>query len=442
MPSPADEFAAMPSQQRQEFLETLTKSQCEHLMYNWREFLARPNQIAPDGDWDIWMVLAGRGFGKTRIGAEWVREQIANGVRKIALVGETASDVRTVMVEGESGILNIYPPNERPRYEPSKRQITWQNGAIARLYNATEPDQLRGPQHEIAWCDELAKWDYARDAWDQLQFGLRVGNRPRQVITTTPRPKELIVSIINGKEGKVSITRGNTFDNEKNLAPAFIEKIRSRYEGTRIGRQEIEGEILADIPGALWRLEQIDSHRCRSAPDILDRIVVSVDPAVSSGETSDEHGIVVVGVSGQSGYLLEDASLRGSPLSWARQAIVLYDKYGADGIVVEVNQGGEMVSQTLRSVRSGINIIEVRASRGKHVRAEPIAALYEQGRIHHIGSFPELESQMTLMTASGYQGDNSPDRLDSLVWGLSVLFPDIVRSTPIRTPEYRLNPVV
>ena len=396
---------------------------------------ARPEQIAPDGDWDIWLILAGRGWGKTRTGAQWVREQVQNGARRIALIGETASDTRDVMVEGISGILSVYPDADRPLYEPSKRRITWPNGAVAITFNATEPDQLRGPNFDLAWCDELAKWRYARETWDQLQFGLRIGDHPRVLVTTTPRPIELVKAIVAGSEGKVHITRGNTMDNRSNLAEKFLEKIVARYDGTRLGRQELRGEILGDIPNALWTYAQIESARVREQPEELDRIIVAVDPAISNTETSDEHGIIVAGYEQGSNeaYVLEDASMTGTPMQWARRAIALHDEYEADGIVVEINQGGDMVAQTLRSVRNNIPIIEVRASRGKHIRAEPIASLYEQGRVHHVGAFPELETQMTQMTTFGFEGEGSPDRLDALVWALSNLFPVMVRAKKERT---------
>jgi phage terminase large subunit-like protein len=447
MRSAAERLAALPEAQRDVVLSRFSEQDCEDLLCDWRGFRARPNQIAPDGDWDIWMVMAGRGFGKTRTGAEWVREQVCAGVGRIALIGETAADTRDVMVEGESGLLSVYPKDERPLYEPSKRQVTWSNGAIAKLYNATEPDQLRGPQHAIAWCDELAKWRYARETWDQLQFGLRLGDHPRQIVTTTPRPIALVKAIVAGHEGRVHVTRGRTLDNRSNLAPTFLSKIEARYADTRLGRQELEGEILGDLPGALWRQDQIDIYRLGAPPENLGRIVVSVDPAVTHTDQSDEHGLVVAGIAKdnkgqQTGYVLEDASVRGSPLIWARRAIALHDKYAADGIVVEVNQGGDMVANTLRSVREGLNIIEVRATRGKHVRAEPIAALYEQGRVHHVGAFCELENQMTMITNAGFEGEGSPDRLDALVWALTELFPEMVQTAPTKIPEFKVRRVV
>lgn len=442
MQSVAEQLAALPEAERDKVLSKLTDAECEILLHDWRGFHARPEQVAPEGDWDIWMILAGRGFGKTRSGAEWIREEATRAPIRIALVGETAADARDVMVEGESGILACHPEKERPLYEPSKRRLTWPNGSVATLFNATEPDQLRGPQFHLGWCDELAKWRYARETWDQLQFGLRLGDHPKVLVTTTPRPIELVKAIVAQQEGKAAITRGRTLDNRANLAGTFLEKIEARYGGTRLGRQELEGEILGDIPNALWTLSNIDTHRIREAPANLHRIYVAVDPAVTNTEESDEHGIVVVGLSvdGTEGYVLEDASTKGSPMEWAKRALSVHDKWQADGIVVEVNQGGDMVAQTIRSVRAGVKIVEVRASRGKHVRAEPIASLYEQGRIHHVGSFVELETQMTQMTTFGYEGDGSPDRTDALVWGLSVLFPSMAR--PDKRTEVKHVPMV
>lgn len=425
MQSQAERLAKIPKPERDEILSGFTDTQIEALLYDWRGFNARPDQIAPDGDWDIWLALAGRGFGKTRMGSEWIREEVAAGrMRRIALVAETSADARDVMVEGESGILAVHPESERPLYEPSKRRLTWANGAVATLFNATEPDQLRGPQFDGAWCDELAKWRYARETWDMLQFGLRLGDHPKVLVTTTPRPIELVKAMMAGQEGKITVTRGTTLDNAANLARTFMDKIVTRYQGTRLGRQELSGEILGDLPGALWTLAAIDGYRMTAAPENIGRILVAVDPAVTNTEDSDEHGIIVGGLTDeQTGVVLQDASIRGTPLDWARRAVSLVKTWDADGIVIEVNQGGDMVKQTIRAVDQNVKVIEVRASRGKHVRAEPIAALYEQGRIAHVGSFPELEEQMTQMTAQGYEGENSPDRLDALVWLMSELFP-------------------
>jgi len=410
-------------------LADLTEAEAQALLYDWRGFNARPDQIAPPGDWDVWMALAGRGWGKTHTGAEWIKEEVESGrATRIALIGETAADGRDVLVEGESGILNCYPEGQRPLYEPSKRRLTWPNGAVASLFNATEPDQLRGPQFDLAWCDELAKWKRARETWDMLQFGLRLGKKPRVLVTTTPRPIELVKAIMAGQEGKVAITRGKTMDNRANLAASFLRKITDRYEGTRLGRQELAGEILGDIPNALWTYAMLDQSRVREAPEQMGRTVIAVDPAVSNTEDSDYHGIIAAAASPdkREAYVLEDGSCKGSPMDWARRAVAMYDSHQADAIVVEVNQGGDMVAQTIRSVRNNVRIVEVRATRGKHVRAEPIASMYEQGRVHHVNAFPDLEQQMTLMTSSGFEGEGSPDRVDALVWALTDLFPAMV----------------
>ncbi len=438
MQSQAERLAELSEEEQNAFLEGLSEADAEALLYDWRGFLARPNQIAPEGDWDIWLALAGRGFGKTRMGAEWVREEVDAGrAKRIALIAETAADCRDVLVEGDSGLLSLYPEGAAPIYEPSKRRLTWENGAVATLFNATEPGQLRGPQFDLAGSDELAKWRYARETWDQLQFGLRLGNNPRQIVTTTPRPIELIKAIVAGEEGVVAITKGSTMDNRANLAAKFMTKIVNKYAGTRLGRQELNAEILGDIPDALWTLATIDTYRVRDIPDQLGRVVVAVDPAVTNTERSDEHGIVAMGCSSDAreGFVLEDASIAGTPEQWARQAIACYDSWQADAIVVEVNQGGDMVAQTIRTIRANIPIREVRASRGKHVRAEPISSLYQQGRIHHVGAFPELETQMTMMTSHGFEGEGSPDRLDALVWAATELFPSMVtrkKPAPVR----------
>jgi phage terminase large subunit-like protein len=427
MPSQAERLAHLTPAERAEALAGLTPAQATQLLYDWRGFNARPEQVLPEGDWDIWLVLAGRGFGKTRTGAEAVREEVEAGrSATIGLIGETAADARDVMV---AELMRIFPPDKRPDYKPSLRRVTFHNGAVAFTYNATEPDQLRGPQHDFLWHDELAKWRYARETWDQAQFGLRLGKHPRQIVTTTPRPIELIKAILAGQEGRVHVTRGRTMDNRSNLAATFLERIQARYAGTRLGRQELNAEVLGDIPGALWTLATLDAYRLREAPD-MGRIVVAIDPAVTATEDSDEHGIIVAGMAKDRGVVLEDASMSGTPAEWARRAVSLYRSWGADGIVVEVNQGGDMVAHTIRTVEPNARIIEVRASRGKHVRAEPIAALYEQGKIAHVGGFPELEAQMTQMTTSGYEGEGSPDRVDALVWAMTELFPDMVDKRP------------
>lgn len=387
----------------------------------WRS-KARLSQVPPEGNWDGCLVLAGRGWGKNFMGAGWVNECVELGLaRRIALIPPTAADGRDVMVEGDSGILNLAPPWNRPEYEPSKRRLTWPSGAIATLYSAEEPDRLRGPQHDLAWVDELAAFQDARAAWDQLMFGLRLGPHPRWLVTTTPRPIPLIKQLMTSTAGVV-VVRGNTYENEKNLAPAFLQALRDRYEGTRLGRQEIEAELLSDTPGALWQLEWLDRDRVKSAPE-LRRIVVAIDPAASNSEGSDETGIVVAGVAEDKQiYVLEDISGRYAPHEWARKAIDAYQRHKADRIIAETNNGGQMVEATLRAVDYRIPFHSVHASRGKVTRAEPIAALYEQRKVHHVGTFPQLEDQLCAFTTDFDRSRNgSPDRLDALVWAATQL---------------------
>ncbi len=436
-------MAALNPDDRAALLSKLTEEECESLLFDWSGFLARPDQLPPSGDWDIWMTLTGRGWGKTRTGAEWVRQQVDAGCMRIALIGETQKDLEKVMIEGESGLLSVFPKSDMPGYVKKPVEVRFKTGAIALGFNATEPEQLRGHQFDAAWGDELAKWRYARDTWDQLQFCLRLGDDPKTFISTTPKPIPLIKDIIAGHEGKAIIVRGSTKDNESNLAPKFIKKIYKKYDGTRLGRQELRAEILADIPNALWTDATLEVSRVSAQPDQLGRIVVSIDPATGEEDNEDgnEHGIIVVGLSedGKEAYVLEDGTIRGAPLDWANKGIMLYDKYQADCIVAEVNQGGAMVSQTIRTVRNNVPIQTVWAKRKKHVRAEPIASLYSQGRVHHVGAFSVLEGQMTQMTTAGYQGEGSPDRCDALVWALTKLFPDMVNE-PKKT-EVKVIPV-
>ena len=368
--------------------------------------------------------MAGRGWGKTRTGAEdigWYG--LLNPGSRIAIVAPTTADARDTCVEGDSGLKGVIPSDCLHAWNRSLSEAILTNGTRFKCFSAEEPERLRGPQHHRAWADELAAWKYA-ETWDQLLFGLRLGQHPQVVVTTTPKPTLIIKSLVASPT--VKVTRGSTFDNAANLAPAALEQLKLKYEGTRLGRQELYAEVLGDLPGALWSLSSLDAYRLNEQPE-LKRILVAVDPAATNNENSDEHGIIVVGATeDRRGILLEDASLQGSPLDWARRAVSLYRSYNADGIVIEVNQGGDMVAHTLRTIDENVNIIEVRASRGKHVRAEPIAALYEQGRIAHVGSFPELENQMTQMTTHGYEGDGSPDRVDAMVWAFTELFPDMV----------------
>lgn len=392
-------------------------------MHEWR-FWGRPNQFAPAGDWTIWLLLGGRGFGKTRSGAEWVREEVeSERMGRIALVAKDAGDARDVMVEGESGLLAISPPWFRPRYEPSKRRVTWPNGAVATLYSDADPEALRGPQFDGAWADELGKWRYAEKTWDNLQFGLRLGLRPRQVVTTTPRSLPLLKQIIARSD--TILTAGSTYENRANMAPAFFAQVIRRYEGSRLGRQELEGHLLEDVAGALWQRAWLDKQRVAKAPD-LKRIVVAVDPPASSEEGADECGIVVAGKSADDhAYVLADRSGGGmTPSAWASRAIAAYHEFEADAIVAEANQGGEMVKAVLQQADNTVPIKLVHATRGKAVRAEPVALIYEQGRGHHVGTFAEMEDQMCVMTLDYDRSrQGSPDRLDALVWAITELLP-------------------
>lgn len=417
-------LASLPEVLRTNLIDTLTPSQAYALLYDW-PFWARPTQLPPKGEWRIWLVLAGRGFGKTRTGAELVRSRVATrSARRLALVAPTTADARDVMVEGESGILAVSPRWDRPIYEPSKRRLTWPNGAIATFYSADEPERLRGPQHDAAWCDELASWRYP-EAWDMLMFGLRLGKDPRVVVTTTPRPVSLLRKLID--DPTAVVTRGTTYENTANLAPDFLSEIIRRYAGTRLGRQEVEAEILDDVPNALWSRKIIERARARTPP-ALSRIVVAIDPAVTSGAMADETGIVVAGQDAAShGWILADLSGRYRPIEWAKIAATAYWAHHADRIVAEVNNGGEMVETTLRVIDPNLPVAAVRASRGKIARAEPVAALYEQGRVHHVGAFPDLEDQMCTFVRSGQSeraansASTSFDRVDALVWALTDL---------------------
>lgn len=434
MQSPAAELAQHGSLQT--FLDSLTDEECAALLYDWRGFWARPNQIAPaDREWLTWLILAGRGFGKTRTGAEWVRDYAqAQPGSRIALVAPTAADARDTMVEGESGIMAICPPWNMPKYEPSKRRLTWPDGTLATLFSAEEPERLRGPQHHAAWCDEMCAWDNVQDTWDMLAFGLRLGMRPQVCITTTPKPFALLKEIM--AQATTRTTRGSTRDNAANLAPAFMDKIIKRYEGTRLGRQELEAEILDDNPGAIFQFDDIKTNRVdvNQAIELMgqcDDIVVGVDPNASDTEDSDECGIVVAGRIGDEGYVFSDRSTKGKPSVWAKAVVNAYDQWKANTVVPEVNNGGDMVVHTIHTIDKSVKVLAVRATRGKQTRAEPIAALYEQGRIHHVGVFPELERQMTEYNPT--VDKKSPDRMDALVWAMSKLFNDVSAEPRLRS---------
>ncbi len=357
--------------------------------------------VAPNGEpWRTWLILGGRGAGKTRAGAEWVRSvALANKsgdggkIRRIAIIGETERDTRDVMIEGESGILAVHARSDRPTWIPSRRRLEWADGTVAQAFSAEDPESLRGPQFQAAWLDELAKWRHAEPTFDMLQFGLRLGKRPRQVITTTPRPIALIKRLI--ADPATAVTRAGTRENARHLSKAFIDTIFTRYEGTRLGRQELDGEIVEDRPDALWSRGLIESCRVGSHPP-LHRIVVAVDPPASGSKNADACGLVAVGrAEDKTLYVIADETIGGlSPAGWAAKAIALWRSLEADVLVAEVNQGGDMVRAVIGEADPTVPVITVRATRGKWLRAEPVAALYEQGRVKHVGAFPALEDEM------------------------------------------------
>ncbi len=396
------------------------------------EFWAMDHQLPPEGDWRSWVILGGRGAGKTRAGAEWVRSKVEGArpldegaCRRVDLVGETIEQVREVMIFGESGILNCSPPDRRPDYEATRKRLVWPNGAVATIHSAHDPESLRGPQFDAAWVDELAKWKKGEEAWDQLQFALRLGDQPQVCVTTTPRNVAALKKLL-AASSTVS-THAPTEANAAHLAQSFLEEVRARYAGTRLGRQELDGELLVDAEGALWTSAILEECRVENVPE-LDRVVVGLDPAASSGAGADECGIVVVGARTQGpvqdwrAVVLADCTVQGAtPNGWAKAALNAMEQFSADRLVAEVNQGGQMVGEVLRGVDPLVPLKSVHASRGKAARAEPVAALYEQGRVAHTKGLDALEDQMCRMTAQGYEGGGSPDRVDALVWALHEL---------------------
>lgn len=411
------------------------------------EFWAQPHQLPPEGDWKTWVILGGRGAGKTRAGAEWVRAEV-EGARpmdpgrssRVALIGETFDQVRDVMIFGDSGILACSPPDRKPVWEATRRRLVWPNGAIAQAFSAHEPENLRGPQFDAAWVDELAKWKRAEEVWDMLQFALRLGDNPRQVVTTTPRNVAVLKQVL-GNRSTVS-THAATEANRAWLAASFLEEVRARYAGTRLGRQELDGVLLEDAEGALWTSAALEAGRVDTAPPMT-RVVVAVDPPVTGHSGSDECGIIVAGVITQGppqewrAFVLEDASVTGkSPAEWARAAVEAMARHGAERLVAEVNQGGDLVEEVVRQIDPLVPYRAVRASKGKVARAEPVAALYEQGRVAHLRGLADLEDQMCRMTARGYEGRGSPDRVYALVWALHELM--IVPAAHWRRPQVRM----
>jgi phage terminase large subunit-like protein len=421
-------FRTLPASERLDRINALSDDEAAALAYDW-DWHARPKQLPPDGDWRYWLIIAGRGFGKTRTGAELVRRWVKDH-DYVNLIGATSDDARDIMIEGESGILAICPDHERPRYLAHKRQLVWPNGAKSLIFTADEPERLRGKQHAKLWLDEVASWRYP-ESWDQAKFGLRLGDNPQAVLTTTPRPTKLIKELI--ADDGTHVTTGTTYENKGNLARAFLDVIVKKYEGTRLGRQELNAEILGDNPGALWKRDQIEDGRVKEAP-AMKRVVVAVDPAVTSNPDSDETGIVVVGlgVDGK-GYVLADLSMRGTPEEWARAAVRAYQDFKADRLLAEANNGGQMVEAVVRTADRTISYKGVHASRGKITRAEPVSALYEQGRCHHVGCFPVLEDQMC--DYDPRTAKFSPDRMDALVWGFTELLiqgPGTATAAPLR----------
>jgi phage terminase large subunit-like protein len=401
-------------------LKSLTPTQAETLAHDWL-FWARDKQRLPASDFFVWIILAGRGFGKTRTGAETVRSWVRNNAY-VNLIGATADDARDIMIEGESGVLAICPNAERPDYVASKRQLQWPNGAISLIFTADEPERLRGKQHYKIWADELGSWRYP-EAWEQAMLGLRLGDKPQAIVTTTPKPTKLMLSLIADKRNV--ITTGSTYENRANLATGFFDYVISKYEGTRLGRQELNAELLTDSPGALWRRDLIDQHRVVKAPETLDRVVVGVDPSATTG--GDEAGIVTAGRKGKEYFTLADDSIQGSPETWAQAAITAYHRFKADCIVAEKNNGGEMVLSVIKQATvnaklkdSTVGEVPVKlvwASRGKATRAEPIAMIAEQGRDHHVGTFAAMEDELCMWVP----GDESPNRLDAKVWAMTDL---------------------
>jgi phage terminase large subunit-like protein len=383
---------------------------------------ARASQLPPLSDWLVWLILAGRGWGKTWTASSWINEMARTSVCRIALIGATASDTRDIMIEGDSGVLRTAPEWFRPTFEPSKRRIEWPNGSVAHAFSAEEHDRLRGPQFHVGWLDELAAFSNDEDVWNMFQFGLRLGQRPRCIITTTPRPKKLLRELI-GRSDVETIT-GSTYENRDNLAPTFIHAIERRYEGTRLGRQELHAELLLDVQGSLWPRDLLDRANGNWTLPDMTRVVVAIDPSGTRGEedAGDSVGIIVAGLGADGfGYVLADRTCKLSPDGWGRVAVNAYREFKADRIIAERNFGGAMVEHVIRTVDRNVSYREVTASRGKIARAEPVSALYEQSKIRHVGVFSELEDQLAAMTSEGFVGDGSPDRADALVWALGEL---------------------
>ncbi|SFB83703.1 Large terminase phage packaging protein [Tropicimonas isoalkanivorans] len=438
-------LASEPPEVQEAFLEGLSAEALCALPWLF-EFWAMPHQVPPAGDWKTWVILGGRGAGKTRAGSEWVRSKVegpcpqdTGQAHRVALVGETVEQVREVMIFGDSGILACSPPDRVPEWQSTRKRLVWPNGAVAQVFSAHEPESLRGPQFDCAWVDELAKWKKAEETWSMLQFGLRLGDNPQQCVTTTPRDVAILKDLL--KRDSTVVTSAATEANRANLAASFLAEVEARYGGTRLGRQELDGVLVENTEGALWTSALIEAARRDSAP-ALDRIVVAIDPPVTGHSGSDECGIVVVGVEAKGdpkdwiAWVLEDASVSASsPTAWAHAAVAARERHGADRLVAEVNQGGDLVQTVLNQIDPLLPFKAVRAQRGKAARAEPVAALYEQGRVRHVRGLGALEDQMCRMTTRGFEGRGSPDRVDALVWAMTELV--IEPSGQFRRPRVR-----
>lgn len=427
----AEWVASQPPAIRDQAIRSLSPAKQRELLHDW-SFWARPSQLQPGSpgaaidraDWRFWLALAGRGWGKTRVGAETVRQWAENPNERILMVAPVAADVREVMIEGPSGLMSCYPPNARPIYYPTRHLVSFPSGAIGITRSADEPERLRGPQFTKFWADELCAWRFIDEAWSQLQFAFRLRSKHlRAIITTTPKPLKVLKALVANQ--RTVVTRGSSYENRSNLADEWFQDVIVPYEGTRLGRQEINAEILEDVPGALWTRQLIEAGRKPGYPAPLARIVVAVDPAVSRGENSSETGIIVVGLDwGGHVYVLQDLSMKGSPGEWGRVVVSALASWRGDMIVGEVNNGGDLVESNVRAINANIPFRQVRASRGKLVRAEPIANLYEQGRVHHVGAgFVQLEDQMCSYVPNSDL--DSPDHMDALVWGITELLIDI-----------------
>jgi phage terminase large subunit-like protein len=429
--SPYERLLTLQPEERYEYVRSLSEAEAEDLAIKPWWFIGRPEQQEPEGNWIVWLILAGRGWGKTRTGAEWLIDQVLQTPKtpdgantEWAIIGETFGDTRVMCVEGPSGILRVLERRglingEDFAYNKSSWQVNFKEGQKIHMFGADNPDAGRGFNLSGVWADEIAKWRYSYESWSEgIAPALRIGERPRAVVTTTPKPIKILRDWVARTDNSVYVTRGSTFDNATNLSSAALVELQARYAGTRTGRQELYGELLEDIEGALWHRSNIESNRLNSAPNMI-RIVVAIDPAVTSGNESDETGIVVAGVTAEGQfYVLDDRSCRLSPDGWGRVAIEAYHEWKADRIIAETNNGGDMVGLLMQTIDPTITVTKVNATRGKRVRAEPISALYEQNRVHHVGTFPQLEDQMVTWTPDV---SKSPDRMDALVWAITEL---------------------